>query len=190
MGDSTIEEMGPLGALVGTWEGDKGDDVAPGSDRGVARSKFREVFRMEPLGRVDNHEQILHGLRYFRHAWRLGHPEPFHEELGYFLWDAKASHVMRSIIIPRGITVLAGGVTTADAKVFTVRADVGSPTYGISSNQFLNDEFKTVRFDATVTVHGPDSFSYAENTQLKMRGHEELFNHADKNTLKRVNKII
>jgi hypothetical protein len=186
MGDSTAQEMGPLATLIGTWEGDKGDDAAPGSDRGIARSKFREIFRMEPVGRVDNHEQVLHGLRYFRNSWRLGEPNPFHEEFGYILWDAKAGQVMRSLIIPRGMSLLAGGTATLDAKVFTVRADLGSQTYGIASNPFLNEEFKTVRFDSTITVHGADTFSYADDTQLKLRGRDELFHHVDKNTLHRV----
>jgi hypothetical protein len=79
----STEELGPLGRLVGTWEGDKGDDVAPSDDRGTENNKFRERMVFEETGLVQNHEQNLYGLRYRTTAWRLGEDDPFHEELGY-----------------------------------------------------------------------------------------------------------
>jgi hypothetical protein len=36
------EQLGPLADLVGIWEGDKGDDVAPSDDRGSENNKYRE----------------------------------------------------------------------------------------------------------------------------------------------------
>jgi hypothetical protein len=35
-------------------------------------------------------------------------------------------------------------------------------------------------------VHGRDSFSYSEDTQLKMKGRDELFHHIDANRVTRV----
>ena len=101
-------------------------------------------------------------------------------------WDAAAKQVLRCFIVPRGVTVLAGGTVEPDATTFDISADAGSDTYGICSNKFLDREFKTVRYELTITVHGRDSFSYKEDTQLKLKGRQELFHHTDANTVKRV----
>jgi hypothetical protein len=37
-----------------------------------------------------------------------------------------------------------------------------------------------------VTIHDDQSFSYEEDTQLKIQGQKDLFHHIDKNTLKRI----
>ena len=44
-------QLGPLADLVGIWEGDKGDDIAPSDDRGTENNKYREriVFEQELL---------------------------------------------------------------------------------------------------------------------------------------------
>ena len=109
----------------------------------------------------------------------------FHEEVGYWLWDAANEQVMRCFIVPRGVAVIAGGTVVADAKRFELSAEVGSETYGICSNIFLDGEFKTVRYELEMTVHGPDSFSYAEDTVLRIKGQSELFHHTDRNRLTR-----
>jgi hypothetical protein len=181
-----IKNLGPLAALAGVWEGDKGDDVAPSDDRGTENNKFRERIRFEPFGPVDNHEQQLWGLRYAKTAWRLGEADSFHEETGYWLWDPKERQAMCCFIVPRGVAVIAGGTVAPDAKSFTLSASVGSPTYGVCSNLFLDREFQTVRFDLTVTINADGSFSYAEDTQLKMPQQADVFHHRDQNTLRRV----
>ena len=89
-------------------------------------------------------------------------------------------------LLPALVVVLAGGTVEPDAKAFEISADAGSDTYGICSNKFLDREFKTVRYELSITVHGRDSFSYKEDTQLKIRGQQELFHHTDANTVKRV----
>lgn len=180
-------KLGPLAALAGIWESEQGDDFALAAKERVPRdSKYRERATFEPFGPVDNHEQCLWGLRYATKAWRLGEPDPYHEETGYWLWDAAEQQVMRCFIVPRGVTVLAGGTVAPDATTFELAADVGSPTYGISSNLFLDREFRTVRYELRVTIHGPESFSYEEDTQLLLKGRTEIFHHRDLNTLRRV----
>ncbi|MFA6957516.1 MAG: heme-binding beta-barrel domain-containing protein [Thermoanaerobaculia bacterium] len=179
------KDLGPLGGLIGEWEGSRGDDVAPGKDRGIENSKYRETIIFTPIGRVDNHEQILFGLRYHKKAWRIGAPDPFHEDTGYMLWDAAERQVMRCFVVPRGIAVIAGGTAAADATTFALRADVGSTTYGICSNQFLDREFRTVRFDVKFTLDD-DNLTYEEVTELQMKGRAESFRHTDGNTLRRV----
>lgn len=183
MSYNIIKNLGPLAPLAGIWEGEKGDDTAPSDDRGTETNKFRERISFEPMGPVNNHEQTLYGLRYSTIAWRSGENDPFHEESGYWLWDAQAKQVLRCFIIPRGITVLAGGTVEPDAQSFELAADVGSETYGICSNPFLDKEFKTVRYELKITIHNNESFSYEEDTQIQIKGQKDLFHHIDKNSL-------
>jgi hypothetical protein len=139
-----------------------------------------------PTGLVENHEQKLYGLRYATTAWRLGEPDPFHEELGYWLWDAEAKQVLRCFMVPRGVTVIAGGTVEPRATSFDLRAEVGSETYGICSNRFLDREFRTVRYELHFEKRGDDGLYYKEDTVLLIRGQEEPFHHTDENTLTRV----
>lgn len=179
-----LDELGPLKRLAGTWEGEKGDDTAPSDDRQTENNKFRERIVFEPFGPVENHEQKMFGLRYSTTAWRIGEDAAFHEETGYWLWDAKEKQVMRCFLVPRGIAVIAGGRVEPNADSFFLSADLGSQTYGILSNPFLDREFKTVRYELKIVLHGKDSFSYEEDTQIKMPGRTDLFHHVDKNTLR------
>jgi hypothetical protein len=186
--DENVRSLGPLAALAGIWEGGTGVDEAPKDPERdqLAVSKYRERLVLEPIGRVDNHQQILYGLRYSTMAWREGSEDSFHEEVGYWLWDAANKQVLRSFIVPRGVSVQAGGTVEPDAKSFSISAEAGSGTYGICSNLFLEEEFKTVRFDLTVTVHDDGTFSYVEDTQLQIKGRVDIFHHTDRNRLKRV----
>jgi hypothetical protein len=181
-----IQALGPLASLVGVWEGIKGHDTAPSDDRGVETNKFRERITFTPIGAVNNHEQTMAGLRYSTVAHRLGEDQPFHEEVGYWLWDGGAEQVMRCFIVPRGITVLAGGSVRPDAREFKLVAELGSPTFGICSNPFLDREFKTVRYELELKLLGPDSWAYEEDTQILMKGRTDLFHHRDRNQLIRV----
>jgi len=178
-------DLGPLAPLLGTWEGDKGTDLAPGADRNPATSLYRERIAFAPLGRVDNHEQILHGLTYTTMAWRLGAADGFHQETGYLLWDAARQQVIRCFLVPRGMALIAGGTVLPDAREFTLKATLGSPTYGICSNPFLDAEFKTVAFEITIAIDG-DTLRYDQDTVLQMKGREALFHHTDRNTLRRL----
>lgn len=186
MSEDLLRNLGPLAALAGVWEGDKGDDTAPSDDRGTETNLYRERITFEPFGPVDNHEQKLWGLRYATVAYRLGEADSFHEETGYWLWDAARSEVYRCFLVPRGIAVIAGGTVAADAKRFQLAAELGSPTFGIVSNPFLDVEFKTVRYDLTVTVHDDGSIEYEEDTQLQVKGRPGVFHHVDKNRLRKV----
>lgn len=186
MSSDATDELGPLSRLVGTWEGDKGKDCSPSDTRDIEHNVYRERMVFEPTGRVDNHEQILHGLRYRTTAWRLGADDPFHEELGYWLWDAARRQVMRCFLIPRGVSVIAGGTVAPDATSFSLAATLGSPTYGICSGPFLDAQFKTVRYELTVTLHPDGALSYDETTMMQMPERARLFQHTDANTLRRV----
>ena len=181
-----IKNLGPLASLAGIWEGDKGDDIAPDDNRKKGNTKFRERMEFVPMGLVQNHEQKLYALRYKTTAYRIGEDEPFHEELGYWLWDNNENQVMRSFMVPRGVTILAGGTVGKDVKEFNLSAEVGSETYGICSNKFLDREFKTVSYDLQITINDDGSFTYKEDTCMKVKGQDDLFHHTDENTLKKI----
>lgn len=183
------ELYGPLAFLAGEWssgEDWKGENRAPAPDRGVENTKFRQTMKFEPIDDVNNHEQKLYGLRYSTFAWEEGDEEPFHEEVGYWLWDKKEKQVMKCFNVPRGISLIAGGSAELDSTDFDLVAEIGDQTYGICSNKFLDQEFKTVKYEINISFNGEDSFSYDENTHILIKGREDIFNHTEKNTLTRV----
>lgn len=183
----TAADLGPLGPLVGTWEGDRGLDVAFQHSRGeIGETAYRERTSFGAFGPVDNGTQSLFGLDYRTAAWRVGDDDPFHTEVGYWLWDGATGEVLRGFVVPRGITVLAGGFADADATSFTLHAKAGDAKYAIGENKYLADNASTLSYTVTVTVHDDGSWSYDETTMLKMKEFAEPFAHTDHNTLRRV----
>jgi len=184
------ENLGPLAGLAGAWLGDAGVDVSP-SPSGAVQTAFRERMSFTPLGPVSNGPQTLYGLNYTTTAWPLDSEAPFHEEVGYWLWDADRQEVMRCFMVPRGVTMIAGGKVAADANQFTLAAECGSTTFGILSNPFLNEAFRTVRYDLSLEMNKDGSFSYHEDTQLLVPAHDspadnpQPFHHTDSNHLMR-----
>jgi hypothetical protein len=186
MGNDLREQLGPLADLSGIWEGDKGDDIAPSDDRGTENNKYRERITFEHMGPVQNHEQNLHVLRYSTRAWRIGEPNTFHEELGYWSWEPETKEVLRCFLIPRGIALIAGGKAERDARDFRLEARRGLNTHGICVNPFLDREFQIVSYEMTLRMEGVDAFSYEQDTVLQLPGRKELFHHRDRNSLRRV----
>jgi hypothetical protein len=188
MSDGTDQELGPLAGLSGVWEGAKGTDTAPDDDPTQKEiNAYRERITFDPTGLVENHTQQIYGLRYTTTAWRIDEPDdPFHEEVGYWLWSPQDQQVMRCFIVPRGVSLIAGGTAEANARSFELAADLGSATYGICSNHFLDTEFRTVRYELKFEIVDRDTIRYWEDTQLKIKGQDEIFHHTDENTLTRV----
>lgn len=185
MSNEIIEKLGPLAALAGTWEGDKGIDVSRIHSK-ETETKYREKIIFEPLGPVTNGPQVLYGLRYSMTAWRLGEADGFHEELGYWLWDGGNKQVLRCFMVPRGVLINAGGDAEADSKNFHLSAEVGSETYGILSNKYLDESYKTEKYTLDVIVHDDGKFSYKEATHLWIPVNKSIFFHTDENTLEKV----
>jgi hypothetical protein len=182
-----LADLGPLAPLAGTWEGDEGLDVSFHNDVGeVIETKYREQVTLNPFGPVDNGNQCLFGLDYRMAAWRDDEVDPFHTEVGYWLWDASASQVMRCFMVPRGSTLIAGGMAKADDRRFSMQAELGSNTYGILSNVYLDQHAKTTLFQVTIEVHDDGSWSYDETTTVDLVRWDEPFAHTDRNRLHRV----
>ncbi len=139
------------------------------------------------FGSVDNGAQCLYGLDYRMAAWRLTElgQDPFHTEVGYWLYDSAARQIMRCFMVPRGTMLIAGGACEPEARSFELTSELGSTTYGILENQYLTQHASTVSYAATITI-GDDEWSYEEDSVLKMAGRDELLHHTDRNRLARV----
>jgi hypothetical protein len=180
------EEWGPLAGLIGAWEsGYDGRDVSYHNERGkLSETPYRERTTFTPFGPIDNGDQCLYGLDYRTAIYREGEEAPFHTEVGYWLWDASEHQVVRCFVMPRAQAVMAGGRVEPDATTFRLSATVGSDTYGILSNLYLDVVAHTARFDVTITVDA-DSYSYDQTTVVEHKMWPSVVLHTDRNTLTR-----
>jgi hypothetical protein len=186
--DLTVANFGPLLALAGTWEGHGGVDFSfHHADEQTGDTAYFERVTFSPFGPVDNGTQSLYGLDYRMAAWRATEldQDPFHTEVGYWLYDPAAEQIMRCFVIPRGTVVIAGGSCAADATQFELAADLGNTNCGVLENRYLAENASTVAYKATISV-GDDEWSYDQDSVLRMAGRDELLHHTDRNTLTRV----
>jgi len=175
---------GPLACLVGTWTGDKGMDTAPEPD-GKEENPYYETILYEAIGDVTNAEkQTLSVLRYHQVVSRKSDDNVFHNETGYWMWDAQTNTVMHSLTIPRGVCLLAGGNVDKSSQssmtVLDVSAAADDKDWRIIESPFMQKNARTVRFTQHIEVSG-DQMSYSEKTELDIYG--KKFDHTDSNTL-------
>jgi hypothetical protein len=180
----TLANLGPLAALAGTWEG-VGHDEHPVAE-GTEVNTFTERYDAQPIDPQTNGPQLFYGLRYHTHIVKPGEVETFHDQVGYWLWEPAAEAVTLTLAIPRAQVLLASGPATADSTEFELRCEVGSETYGILSNPFLDQNFRTVSYRIHVTVHPDGTWSYEEEGRMQIPDRSELFRHVDRNTLTRI----
>jgi hypothetical protein len=185
----TLANLGPLRPMAGSWESVAGKDEHPVVE-GTEQNEFIESYNLQPIDPQTNGPQLFYGLRYHTHIVKPGEVETFHDQVGYWLWEPATGTVVMSLAIPRGQVVLASGHAAPDAKTFAVTAKLGDPTYGICSNPFLNDAFRTVNFRMSVSIESDAAWSYEEDTILEVRGRPEPFHHTDRNSLARVGPPI
>jgi hypothetical protein len=185
-GDSdTLSRLGPLTAMAGVWEGTRGNDEYPSAD-GTERNTFVERYELQPIDRQTNGPQLVYGLRYHTHIVKPDKSETFHDQVGYWLWEPATGTVTLTLGIPRGQVLLAGGTAEPDASEFEVRATVGSEVYGILSNPFLDQAFRTLSYRMHVVTHPDGTWSYEEEGVLEIPDRDQPFHHIDRNTLTRI----
>ena len=85
---------------------------------------------------------------------------------------------------------MASGEAGADATEFELIAVQGSDTYGVCSTPFLDHTFKTVEFRIQVKINDDGTWTYHQDTVLKIAGQDELFHHRDTNTLHKIGDPI
>ncbi len=187
MNEETVVDYGPLAGLLGTWKGDKGLDIAPEPD-GTEKNAYYETLTFEAVGDVTNAEQqVLTALHYRQIVARKSTNKVFHDETGYWMWDAAAGVVMHSLTIPRAVAVLAGGhydgPDSDNNVVLEVAAKLDDPDWQIIQSPFMRDNASTTEFRHHITLSG-DSLSYAETTIVDIYG--KRFEHTDGNQLVRM----
>lgn len=185
MNENNEINYGPLQALIGTWKGNKGIDIAPEPD-GIENNPYYESITFSPIGDVTNaEEQIITALHYRQIVQRKSTDKIFHDETGYWMWDAAAKIIMHSLTIPRAVSVLAGGnhsgkkESNGDIKL-NVSADINSPDWQIIQSPFMRDKAKTTEFHHEINING-NQLNYSQTTIVDIYG--KVFEHTDENEL-------
>ena len=181
---NTLANLGPLARLAGEWHSAGGVDLNPKSD-GPERREFIEHILMEPIDPQANGPQLFYGLRYHIHINTPEEDITFHDQVGHWLWEPATGLIIQSLSIPRGQVAIAGGRAQPGADTLVVTAERGSTEYGICSTAFLENAFRTDRYQLTVTFNPDGTWSYVSETTLEVRG-QGPFIHRDVNTLTRV----
>ncbi len=181
----TLSNLGPLRAMAGVWQGQRGLDVKPKAD-GAKKQSYVERYELQPIDPQTNGPQLLYGLRYHTHVVKPGEVKTYHDQVGYWLWEPATNTVIHTLTIPRGQIVMACGMASAHATEFELVASAGASNFGILSAPFLDHAFKTIEFRIKVSLHADGTWSYEEDTVLLIRGDPQPFHHRDRNTLLRL----
>ena len=181
----TLQHLGPLAPLAGVWEGTRGVDRHPEAD-GPLEEPYREHYELHPIDPQTNGPQLYYGLRYHTFIRRPTEAKTFHDQVGYWLWEPATGAVILTLTIPRGQVAMAGGTAAPDAKRFELTCKLGAPDFGTLSNPFLNYAYQTTDYRIKVTINPDGTWSYEQDTVLKIAGQAEPFHHTDRNTLTRV----
>jgi hypothetical protein len=114
---------------------------------------------------------------------------PFHDEVGFLLWDKADNQVMRNVVFGRGIAILAG--STAHPRDRTLRFDAtpGDPCYGILQNRYLLERAELKGFRSTFTINDDGTLTYTSDLHLRLAATGSEMHHTDTNTLHLVKRI-
>lgn len=187
MSDIENVDYGPLTELIGVWKSDKGLDVAPEPD-GAEENPYYETITFTAVGDVTNAgSQVLAAIHYRQIVQRKSNDEVFHDETGYWIWDAKAGIIMHSLTIPRAVSVLAGGNHNGEKEddgrtILEVSAALDNKDWQIIQAPFMQENARTTEFHHRITV-GNGKLSYSETTIVDIYG--KVFEHTDQNELMR-----
>ena len=186
MSDTNVDELIELtSGIEGTYIG-IGTDTFP-TPNGPQITKYRETMTVSPWAVVNNPGpnggQTLTFLQYATALVNATTGAPMHQECGFWMFQANGTF-QKAIAIPRGISILAGGLwtNTPASLVANATAQAGSATYGISNEPYLNTAAPTTKFTNSITSTGT-SIAYNEDSVLHIEGQD--FNHTDQATLYR-----
>ena len=180
------QKLGPLTPLVGEWEGDVGIDLSYHTkDDEPSTTSYFEKAHFRPIPIQENGQQTLWGLHYTMTAWRHGEEamDPFHDEVGFLLWDKDNGQVIRNVVFGRGIAILAGSDAGPRDRVLHFDAKPGDPCYGILQNRYLLERAEIKDFTSTFTLNEDGTFSYTSDLLLRLAATGTEMHHTDENTL-------
>ena len=185
MSDIIEVDYGPLAKLIGVWNGDKGLDIAP-EPNGTEENPYYETFTFTEGGSLKNaRSQELAVLYYRRIVTRKSDDGVFHDETGYWLWDAREKVIVHSLSIPRAVSLLAGAHFTnvEDNEGYLnieVSASLDSKDWQIIQSPFMQKNARTLSYNQQIMI-GHGKMKYLETTMLDIYGKE--FEHTDQNEL-------
>ncbi|WP_137120642.1 FABP family protein [Segeticoccus rhizosphaerae] len=186
------QKLGPLTPLVGEWEGDVGIDLSyHNKDDDTTETGYFERAVFSPIPTQENGQQSMEGLNYKMTAWRHGEEamDPFHDEVGYLLWDKANGQIMRSVVFGRGIAILAGSDASLGDRELRFDATPGEPSYGILQNKYLLERAELKGFESVFSFGDDGTFSYTSDLILRLAATGAEMHHTDRNTLHRVKRF-
>ncbi|WP_354624536.1 heme-binding beta-barrel domain-containing protein [Psychromonas sp. MME2] len=174
---------GPLTGLIGTWFGNAGKDVAPEPD-GIENNNYYETMTFSEASEVTNAEQeVLSAVHYIQKVQRHGDDKVIHHESGYWMWNQQTNDVMHSLVIPRGICVLAAGkVDISGTTVFDVKADDTEKEQQLIQSPFMHEKAKLISYVQQMRLY-PDKLCYQQTMVVDIYG--KVVEHTDSNSLQR-----
>jgi hypothetical protein len=178
-------DLGPLTDLIGVWQGDVGVDIAPEPD-GTETNNYFETITYSRVGDVTNAEsQNLAAVHYRQVVQRISTGKVIHDQTGYWMWVPQSGIVMHSLLIPRGVGVLAGGTYSGEKDpdgrtVITVIAKLDDPDWKIIQAPFMDKNASTDSFAQQLIV-GNGKLTYSQTTMLTI--YDKVFEHTDQNEL-------
>ncbi len=180
-------DYGPLSKLIGTWQGDKGTDIAPEPD-GKEQNLYYETIIFSPAGDVSNaEEQDLIAVHYHQQVQRKSDNKAIHNETGYLIWEIGSNRIMQSFAIPRGIAVVAGGHYEHDSATqlttITVSAGNSSSEWQIAQSPFMQGKAHCLSFEHQLTLK-ENVLRYTQTTIVDI--YCKTFKHTDENELVRI----
>lgn len=180
-------DYGPLKHLLGVWTGGEGVDIAP-EPEGEENNPYYETITYLAVGDVNNAEsQTLAALHYRQIVQRKSNGEAIHDQTGYWMWDSQSNTIMHSLVIPRAVCVLAGGIYTGkqDAEgrvILELSAHIENTKWRIIQSPFMAENASTTTFRQKVVV-GEGKLTYSQTTMVDIYG--KMFEHTDCNELTR-----
>ena len=181
----TLANLGPLRRLAGIWEGQRGVDINPKAD-GPETRQYYERIELQPIDPQANGPQLFYGLRYHLHVNTREEDISFHDQVGYWLYEASTGLILQTLAIPRGQIAIAAGHAEPDARKLVLKAERGQTEYGICSTTFLDLAFRTDSYEISVDFHDDGTWSYVSDTTLIVKGRDEPFLHRDRNRLTKI----
>jgi len=180
----TVDETnyGPLSDLIGHWQGNKGEDIAP-EPEGTEVNSYYEKMVFEGIGITENAEsQQLSVVFYSQEVRRNSNDKLIHHETGYWLWEQGSDTVMHSLTIPRGMCVLASGKfeLLSDEAILTVSATIDEQDWQIIQSPFMVRNAKLKSYQQQFNVK-QDELCYSQTMMLDIYGKE--FEHTDNSVL-------
>ncbi|MDX8387406.1 MAG: heme-binding beta-barrel domain-containing protein [Ghiorsea sp.] len=179
---------GPLAALIGTWTGDKGTDIAP-EPNASENTPYFETITFEAIGDVTNAgKQTLAVLLCTQIVKRQENGDTFHHQVGYWSWDASNGAITHSFTIPRGVSIVACGKVLDDDESdpnkpeIEVLAEEDGFYGGIVQSPFMKNNARTTAFEQKLTLDG-GTLHYTQTMMLDI--YQKTFEHTDTNTLTR-----